>query len=490
MKNGINLRTPRTKNNARRLGNDRKRALVALLLAPILLMMGCDASALPVRTPETSTSDEALAVAAYPSMAPYPADENFYDASGEFDSDAWQQARETWEQSVDSLRMDIDYAKDVAPFVASSVQLVQDAEGPNKAYSPLNIYLALAMLAQTTAGDSQRQVLELLGADSAQASLKTAQAIWRDAYLDDGIEQCVLANSMWLRDDTAYNEDTLRTLAQGCYASSFAGKMGSNEFNKMLQDWTNEQTGGLLEQQAASLQLDSATVMALVSALYFKAPWADQFTPDNTEKGTFYALSGDMDAEFMRTSDMADYYWDARLGAICLPFRSGGRMWFMLPDEGTTPEQLLEDGDLASFLQKTATNTISESETGTAGSKSTLVHLSIPKFDVTSDVKLVDALQELGITDVFDSERSDFSPLLAQQDVSIYVSQVEHAARVKIDEEGCEAAAFTEIAMAGSALPQDEIDFVLDKPFAFAVTSDTGLPLFVGIVGEPSAADA
>ena len=33
-------------------------------------------------------------------------------------------------------------------------------------------------------------------------------------------------------------------------------------------------------------------------------------------------------------------------------------------------------------------------------------------------------------------------------------------------------------------LEQDEIDFVLDRPFLFAVTSQTGQLLFVGIVNR------
>ena len=61
-----------------------------------------------------------------------------------------------------------------------------------------------------------------------------------------------------------------------------------------------------------------------------------------------------------------------------------------------------------------------------------------------------------------------------------------HAARVVIDEEGCTAAAFTVVAPGGSAAPEDEVDFVLDRPFLFCITGDSGLPLFVGIVNNPA----
>ena len=65
------------------------------------------------------------------------------------------------------------------------------------------------------------------------------------------------------------------------------------------------------------------------------------------------------------------------------------------------------------------------------------------------------------------------------------LNQTSHAARVVIDEEGCIAAAFTVLAPGGEAPPEEEVDFVLDRPFLFCVTGNGGLPLFVGVVNDP-----
>ncbi len=72
------------------------------------------------------------------------------------------------------------------------------------------------------------------------------------------------------------------------------------------------------------------------------------------------------------------------------------------------------------------------------------------------------------------------------RDMPAYVSKAEHAARVTVDEEGVVAAAYTVLAMSGAAAPpEDEIDFVLDRPFLFVITGAHGLPLFVGVVNQP-----
>ena len=160
-------------------------------------------------------------------------------------------------------------------------------------------------------------------------------------------------------------------------------------------------------------------------------------------------------------------------------------MWFLLPDDGITPEELLGDDEAMEFLL------FHNGSGGTAdqdwsNQKYLTVHLSVPKFDVASDLDLIPGLQKLGVTDVFDDTVSDFTPMTSDTD-EVYVSEAKHAARVKIDEEGCEAAAYTVLMMrAGAAMPpEEEIDFTLDRPFLFAVTGSDGLPLFVGVVNAP-----
>ena len=107
----------------------------------------------------------------------------------------------------------------------------------------------------------------------------------------------------------------------------------------------------------------------------------------------------------------------------------------------------------------------------------------MPKFDVSSRLDLSTGLKALGVTDVFDMEQADFSPMTTEP--YVHLSEAIHAARVKVDEEGVEAVAFTIMPAPGAAPPpEEEVDFVLDRPFLFAITSATGQLLFVGVVNQ------
>lgn len=355
-------------------------------------------------------------------------------------------------------------------------QIFAGLNGENRVYSPLNIYLALGMLAEISDGESRAQLLELLGEDGIESLRENARALFEASYCDDDRLTILPAASVWLREGEVYKPDALRQLAKNYYASAFSGRMGDERMNQALREWINERTNHLLEQQANGLSLNPETMIALVTTLYFKGGWENQFSDSETEKQPFHAESGDKEADFMRRSQTMDYYRGEHFGAICLPMMGGAEMWLLLPDEDSSLQALIDSGEAAALLAETW---------DWADKEEYIVHLALPKFDVDYDLSLIEALQALGVTDVFDAERADFTPLT---DLPLFVSRVLHAARVKIDEEGCEAAAFTviDVRAAGAPMPDPkEIDFVCDRPFLFAVTGQGGT-LFVGAVNDPT----
>ena len=84
--------------------------------------------------------------------------------TGEFDSDGFSQVYDAWWESVRGQAQEEGYADGLTPFFAASIQQFLSGEpGKNRAYSPLNVYMALGMLAELTDGESRQQILDLAG---------------------------------------------------------------------------------------------------------------------------------------------------------------------------------------------------------------------------------------------------------------------------------------------------------------------------------------
>ena len=430
-----------------------------------------------VTPPELLELANLVAAPKYPKRLPYVSYSQDRDAHA-----AWWDEQLAWSNQFDLNRAETQNLDD---FFLRSTQEFLAGDG-NQVYSPLNVYMALAMLAETSDGNSRQEILNLLGADSIEALRYQAKKIWYANYSNDNLTDCLLANSVWLDDAYSFQNATVQSLADNYFGSVFHGDLGTETVNEQLRAWLNANTGGLLKDQIENAELSENAVFALVSTLYFSATWDNQFSKNQNTQAVFHSPSGDYLTTFMHNT-LTTYYWSDHFGAVRLSLngRNNGSMWLILPDEGYTPQDILKNGDWLKCVQQNYYITedrdyIFEWENET----STQVNLSLPKFDVSARSNLVDSLKNLGLNDVFDPAVSDFSPICT--DTTLSVNKVDHAVRVAIDEEGVTGSAFTIIEGAdGGYPPEEEIDFILDRPFLFVITGLDGLPLFTGIVNEP-----
>ncbi len=97
----------------------------------------------------------------------------------------------------------------------------------------------------------------------------------------------------------------------------------------------------------------------------------------------------------------------------------------------------------------------------------------------------------LGVVNAFSPESpDDFAPMLQVangEDAAFCVSDVTQDVKLELDEDGVEAAAFTAVGIEKMALmPETEpVEFKLDRPFFYYVTSASGHILFAGVEYNP-----
>ena len=363
-------------------------------------------------------------------------------------------------------------------FVRTLSAAVIDGKG-TKNLSPISVYLAVAMAAEGARGETQAEMLALLGAESIEDLRLSAARMMLALQANDRTGELTLANSIWLGQQDAtvsFHQAYLDVLAQSYDAQAEAVPFGDAAAAERIAAWIREKTKDKIEISEDALKFDTQTLAVLINTIYLKDVWRTPFDQDYTEQGAFQSPAGEMQVKYMRRTDAASTIVRGE-GYLryAMALSEVGRMVFVLPDEGVSLESLLGSPEKLGELLHGGTEHDAE------------VDVKLPKFTFQDRTDLEETLQQLGVQICFTAD-ADFS---AMTDAPAYVSRVLQESRIGVDENGVEAAAYTMMAVAkNAAFPSEheKVDFHLTRPFLYAIESRDGTVLFVGTVTAPDKA--
>ncbi len=334
--------------------------------------------------------------------------------------------------------------------------------------SPLSASIALSMTAAGAEGATQEEMLRTLGFGG--LSVKDLNACNRgiiDLLSSDpeGVELNV-ANSLWVSDRFTLKSRYIRTAG-----SEYSARVSNLDFSdpaspSVINRWCAENTAGRIDKMIENI--DPATQMYLLNALYFKGMWTTPFDAANTRKDIFHGNRRDSEVEFMHRTASFPYYIGPEGALLELPYGEGSFvMDIFLPAEGVSAEEF------ASGLDGEALSTL------TGLLQSDRIKVTLPKFKTEYETSLNATLQRLGMRDAF-TPSADFSGMSKEP---LMISEVKQKTFIEVNEEGSEAAAVTSVAVMRTSLAPEPLEFRVDRPFVLLIRERTsGTVLFMGLV--------
>jgi serpin B len=202
-------------------------------------------------------------------------------------------------------------------------------------------------------------------------------------------------------------------------------------------------------------------VSYLLNAIYFKGEWADPFDVANTKDETF---GGGPAVPMMHKENFAIPYAENDLyQTIMLPYGNGAySMRIFLPREDKTIGDVLEGLNGSNWQVSSYTCD---------------VDLKLPRFETDKRIELEDVMSALGMPTAFSPALAEF-PYFCNYPV--YIGKMFQVAKIKLDEQGTEAAAVTVIGMETSGMPK-RVVFHANRPFLYVISEQsTGAIFFIG----------
>ena len=330
------------------------------------------------------------------------------------------------------------------------------------------MYYALALAAKGAEGETRNELLELLGTGDTATLSTQSRYLYNRLYRDNNIIKSHINNSLWLNNAENFNEGFVNNAANNFYAHVFNEDFTKAETSEKMSQWVALNTGNTI---TPAIQISPQQIMSIFNTIYFSTQWTDEFDKNKTEEDVFYLYDGDtVNVDYLNSRyDSYRYVVGDNYISSSLSLKDGASMFFVLPDEGVSPRDLLTSAE--------DINAIINNDNAYAGE----VTWQIPKFDFNSNIKIAETMKQLGVTSAFD-ENADFSGIT---DGIAYIDDILQETHIAIDEKGVTASAFTQIDYAGAMRPDGRADMILNRPFIFGIEYGKTL-LFIGICDNPA----
>ena len=356
-------------------------------------------------------------------------------------------------------------------------ELARQSAEKNIFVSPSSLALCLAMAYNGAAGETRQAMARALETQNLSLDeLNRAYAALRAALENpDAKAKLQIANSLWAREGLRFKADFIKRNKDYFGAQVTALNFDDPAAPATINRWVSEKTNGKIDHIVD--QIDPSSILFLINAIYFKGAWEKTFDKAKTREQDFTLVSGTKRVPMMSQSGNYAYLETRDFQAVSLPYGGGRVSFYVFLPSGQSSLAAFEKSLNESNWQRWM-----EAFQATDGD------ISLPRFRVTYEATLNEALKALGMAAAFDAGRADFSGMIETGGQRVFISNVKHKTFAEVNEEGTEAAAVTSTEMRATSMrmPRERFRMVVDRPFFCAIRDNTsGAVLFMGSIYDP-----
>lgn len=350
----------------------------------------------------------------------------------------------------------------------------------NSVFSPYSLMVAMSMILAGSRGNTSKQLVEALHFDRMEIlDIHTSMKRLSDGlYRNANSAMCKFndANCVFTSKDSQILPSYLKLVGDFYHSDvkeiDFSDRQSAAN---IVNQWVDKMTDHKIQKLLDANDINPIAKMILINAIYFNGKWRYPFPKeqgDVSDEEFYYNTGKNVTVKMMRRYYMhINYMQDHKAGIqmIELPYKCDKvSMIFILPESiesfSDLKQKVISNGTLDKWIKSMNRD---------------YVNVQIPKFTIKQMIDLNDVFKKLGVTNLFDSNRSDLSGI--SETTKLYVEKFIQEARLEVNEEGSKAAAASGIVILG-----DVPNFNANRPFMYVIRDvESNTILFMGHVRRP-----
>lgn len=301
------------------------------------------------------------------------------------------------------------------------LEICKSRIGENIIISPFSINNILSLTANGAKNKTLDEMLKVLCHKTKEEMNKENESI---SSLKDKFESVTISNAIFSKIQP--KESFLEM------AKHYKAHIDLLEDAQQINKWCEKATNGKISKIVDNISPDD--LMILINTIFFKGEWERPFEKEKTEKNNFFNFGKEKkEIDFMKDRNYFPYFESCDIQAISLPYKQDNiEALIILPKKG-------EEEDINKYIQNFTIENYNEI---IKNLKKARVILSLPKFKIEYEDELKPYFIKMGMVDAFGDD-ADFSEI----EKGNKIGKILHKTYIKIDEEGTEAAAVTEVEM-------------------------------------------
>jgi serine protease inhibitor len=359
-------------------------------------------------------------------------------------------------------------------------RLARMNSGENVMFSPTSLNFALGLLQEGADKKAKNAIDKYLNTNNykeyAKSYLESVDEInqrtvdklekvrdWENLSDEDiyNSKTIHIANSIWINKNSHINDSYIENLENNYRAT--ADKMDVNnpeEAAKKINNWTNENTFGLIKEMVKPGEITPDTQAVLANSVYFCASWSDKWWAEKYENGddalTDFTIKNGNETITEKVcymdNDGNTYYENKYATAFSCHYNVYGLEFIgILPKKEGDFE--LSDLDINGLLS-----------TGTT--KFDELNIKMPKLNYETDIEVKEILMDMGYKDLFSDSYSKIGD-------GVVLDNIFQKTKLELDEEKtCAAAVTMETTTLGATFAPifpKIYNVYLTRPFAFLI---------------------